>query len=369
MLRIKVDRCVTIVRPSLRGSKRRSYAGSASDYLPSRQTTATQSSGSDSNHDRLYLPHSSVCRMTRTQSERFLELPPDHQVSGRLYRTQRTRAAPGGMWLVRGEFFLRYKMDERFCGWGGEDTELLGRIPRIRLSGPLFHLWHARADRSNVLSNRRLLGRIRRQRRQRARSSVPSTSVHDGLPMQQYPDVAPAMRSLFADYPPTRLLEIGTAAGGLSMLLRELCPEVPIRSYDVRPSPHLAKLVAAGIDARTADVFSPQVLSEIADYVQQPGRSVILCDGGDKPSELRQMAQIAKPGDLILAHDYACDRKHFHREMRGSRWDWCEITDADWQPLSNVHKLPREDLARVAWLVTEVRNVDEGESGVARWST
>jgi len=107
-------------------------------------------------------------------------------------------------------------------------------------------------------------------------------------------------------------------------------------------------LVAAGIDARTADVFCPQVLGEITEYVQQPGRSVILCDGGNKPAELRQNAQIAKPGDLILAHDYACDHDHFHRAMLGKRWDWCEITDADWQPLPNLRKLPREDLARVA---------------------
>jgi hypothetical protein len=103
-------------------------------------------------------------------------------------------------WVVRGEFFLRYQMDERFQGWGGEDTELLGRIPRIRLSGPLFHLWHAPADRSNLRRNRRLLGRIRRQRRRRARSVVPRFTLHAELPMQQHPDVAPALRSLIAVY-------------------------------------------------------------------------------------------------------------------------------------------------------------------------
>src|SRR5690606_32660056 len=146
----------------------------------------------------------------------------DYRVSGRLYRKQRTRAAPGGMWVVREEFFLRYKMDERFCGWGGEDTELLGRIPRIRLSGPLFHLWHAPADRSNLRRNRRLLGRIRRQRRRRARSAVPRTVLYNGVPMQQHPDVVPALRSLFVDYPPARILEIGTGAGGFTLLLREL---------------------------------------------------------------------------------------------------------------------------------------------------
>lgn len=138
------------------------------------------------------------------------------------------------------------------------------------------------------------------------------------------------------------------------MLLRKLCPATPIRSYDMRPSPHQAKLTAAGIDSRTADVFCPQVLGEIAQYLQQPGRSVIFCDGGDKLAELRQMAQLAKPGDLILAHDYASDGAYFRREMLGKHWDWCEITDTDWQPLPNVRKLPHQNLARVAWLVIEV---------------
>jgi hypothetical protein len=134
-------------------------------------------------------------------------------------------------------------------------------------------------------------------------------------------------------------------------------------------SPHQASIAAAGIDARTADVFCPQVRGEIAEYLQQPGRSVILCDGGDKPAELRQMAQIAKPGDLILAHDYACDREHFHHAMLGTRWDWCEITDADWRPFPNLRKLPREDLAHVAWLVTEVRKLGEVACQIARCST
>src|SRR5690606_29605608 len=147
-------------------------------------------------------------------------------------------------------------------------------------------LWHAPADRSNLRRNRRLLGRIRRQRRRMARSAAPRITHYAGLPMQQHPDVVPALRSLFADYPPARILEIGTGAGGFAMLLRELCPETPIRSYDVRTSPHHAILTAAGIDDRTADVFCPQVFDEIAEYVQQPGRGVILCDGGDKPAEV-----------------------------------------------------------------------------------
>lgn len=38
---------------------------------------------------------------------------------------------------------------------------------------------------------------------------------------------------------------------------------------------------------------------------------------------------IAKPGDLLLAHDYELRRKIFASIIRGKRWNWCEITDAD----------------------------------------
>ena len=124
----------------------------------------------------------------------------------------------GGMWVVRGEFFLRYKMDERFCGLGGEDTELLGRIPRIRLSGPLFHLWHVPADRSSLRRNRRHLSRIRRQRRRTARSVVPRFTLHTGIPVQQHPDGTSALRSLFAQYLSARIL--GRTQGDLCRKLQ-----------------------------------------------------------------------------------------------------------------------------------------------------
>jgi hypothetical protein len=61
-------------------------------------------------------------------------------VSGKLYRHQRTRACPGGLWVVHADLFQRHCMDERFHGWGCEDTEFLRRIPWRRLPGPLFHI-------------------------------------------------------------------------------------------------------------------------------------------------------------------------------------------------------------------------------------
>jgi len=53
-------------------------------------------------------------------------------------------------------------MDERFQGWGCEDTEFLRRIPWRRWPGPLFHIWHAKASKERFERNRRLLRTARR---------------------------------------------------------------------------------------------------------------------------------------------------------------------------------------------------------------
>ena len=80
-------------------------------------------------------PHNSVCRMSREQSRRVLRWSSADAISGKLYRDQRTRACPGGLWVVHADLFQRHRIDERFEGWGCEDTEFLRRIPWRRLPG------------------------------------------------------------------------------------------------------------------------------------------------------------------------------------------------------------------------------------------
>lgn len=121
---------------------------------------------SHSSGGKMVLPHNSVCRMTREQSRRILRWNPADPVPGKLYRNQRTRACPGGLWIVHADLFNAYRMDERFEGWGCEDTEFLRRIPWRRLPGPLSHIWHAKASKESLRRNRRLLriGNVRRNR-------------------------------------------------------------------------------------------------------------------------------------------------------------------------------------------------------------
>ena len=106
---------------------------------------------------KMILPQNTVCRMAREQSRRVLRWNPANPVSGKLYRSQRARAWPGGMWIVHADLFESHRMDERFEGWGCEDTEFLRRIPWRRLPGPPFNIWHAKASKEQFEWNRRLL--------------------------------------------------------------------------------------------------------------------------------------------------------------------------------------------------------------------
>jgi hypothetical protein len=106
---------------------------------------------------KMILPHNSVCRMTREQSRRALRWNPADPVPGKHYRNQLTRACPGCLWVVHADLFPLHRMDERFEGWGCDDTEFLGRIPWRRLPGPLFYIWHTKASKDRFERNRRLL--------------------------------------------------------------------------------------------------------------------------------------------------------------------------------------------------------------------
>lgn len=58
-------------------------------------------------------------------------------------------------------------LDETYCGWGLEDSDLVIRLLRAgirhksaRYAAPVFHLWHREFDRSRLLENQRRLDEV-----------------------------------------------------------------------------------------------------------------------------------------------------------------------------------------------------------------
>src|SRR5262249_41569359 len=161
------------------------------------------------------------------------------------------------------------------------------------------------------------------------------TTTFLGLRMMQNSNVGVALqeltRYLAADGDRvTRIILIGTDLGGLAVLLQVYClsQNADFIAYDsagsAAESPAFKRLQ---IDLRVHDLAHEFVIAEIAREIQKPGRTVLLCDGPDKPGEVNAFGDFLKTDDIIMAHDYAPSREEFDRRLRGSLWSWCEITD------------------------------------------
>jgi hypothetical protein len=167
-----------------------------------------------------------------------------------------------------------------------------------------------------------------------------------GLAAQQHHDVYQVFYDFIREETPTRILEIGTALGGFTQFLKrctvDLKLDTDIRSYDIHRMNWYKDIVAEGIDVRVENIFNTdysECLPEVIEYIQKPGVTIVLCDGGDKVREFRLLSKYIKTGDFIMAHDYADSVEAFNSNIKGKRWNWCEITLNDIQASINSNGL------------------------------
>ncbi len=111
----------------------------------------------------LVIPFDSFCQTTPKQKDWIIKnLDPKIGPRGTLFRESRSGIKPsGGIGMVRADRLKEVRFDERFIGWGSEDVAFFflmnKRFGHKRLDGPLFHLHHPVADKSNRVNNRNLL--------------------------------------------------------------------------------------------------------------------------------------------------------------------------------------------------------------------
>lgn len=144
-----------------------------------------------------------------------------------------------------------------------------------------------------------------------------------GVTAQQHNDAFAFFTKFLAEHPVDRIIEIGTAAGGLALWLR-VTSKLPVVTYDIAEFALHAKLREMGVDTRTKDVFNPEHQAELSALIRAPGRVLLLCDGGNKIREFNTFSDDLKPGDYIMAHDYCEDRETYFSKMQ-KVWPWWEI--------------------------------------------
>jgi len=193
--------------------------------------------------------------------------------------------------------------------------------------------------------------------------------AYKGIATLQHEDAGIVFKKLFEAINPSQILEIGTAYGGLSLLLRDILNEIglydtEIKTYDVDRPPNTfqtgmdyAAKNNLKIDFRLKNIFDGLEsylveVDETTNYIQQTGRTIVLCDGGKKIDEVRILSKLLKPNDIIMAHDYARNEEIFENVFKDKIWNWLAIQDSDVQEIINENNLQpymKEEFEKVVW--------------------
>lgn len=163
-----------------------------------------------------------------------------------------------------------------------------------------------------------------------------------GIELQQNHNAIPAIDLLFDAVEPMRLIEIGTAAGGLTVFLGiyGAAKGIDVITYDITDYRQYRDIHnELGIQFRNCDVFND--MDALEKEIKKEGVTVVFCDGGDKPREFKMIAPMLKKGDVVLAHDYCNDPE---------TWPVSEINDSVFDTPLGVEKFMQDFLGQAAWL-------------------
>jgi len=183
-------------------------------------------------------------------------------------------------------------------------------------------------------------------------------TAYEGLTVQQHNDVFKVFDDFLADIKPDRILEIGTAGGGLTLFIRHNLPDTPILTFEVYDQPWYDRLRENNVDVKIENIFNHaynalEKPEAIESFIQQEGITLVLCDGGHKIGEFNSIAPLLKKGDFIMAHDYVANKDEFDKNYYNKIWNWMEIQDSDIQQVSeeqNLINYNQENFSKVVWV-------------------
>jgi len=115
------------------------------------------------------------------------------------------------------------------------------------------------------------------------------------------------------------IIEIGFHRGGFSKwIFDHKAQDSKLICYDISFD---NKEVHELIDFRLGNCFDITIIHEIKNIIESSGRTLILCDGGNKEKEFAIYSQYLKPQDVIMLHDYCDSDEEFLKITKNIIWD------------------------------------------------
>lgn len=178
-----------------------------------------------------------------------------------------------------------------------------------------------------------------------------------GFEMLQNRNAVPLWSYLCERLRPGLIIELGTYEGGFACVLAIMARAFRANfiTYDHGDYNHPKfeewfKLLT--IDFRRADITTPATQEELKQIIQSGPRAFILCDNGNKESELKMVAPWLKPGDLAGAHDYYTSPDY---------WRSSEVNPEMFEGIiaeHDLHLVLPDIIERTAWIVYSKGQVD-----------
>ena len=157
-------------------------------------------------------------------------------------------------------------------------------------------------------------------------------NIYNGIQMSQVLGVYLALNpNYISEF--DNIIEIGTYNGGLtSWLYDNKNPNAMVVSYDIDGKINHTK--RTDIDFRVEDCFEEKAFNDIISYIQRPGKTLFVCDGGDKPKEFNTFSEYLKSGDIIIAHDYAKNTEYW--KFVTDYWQWPYESDTNYDSIKDA---------------------------------
>lgn len=202
-----------------------------------------------------------------------------------------------------------------------------------------------------------------------------------GCFMQQNPNAVLSLNRLINNHNFKNIIELGTHDGGLSTLFAIYCfgsnfnafashanePSLyknkthhkdPKKFYTfdifLRDIPRIKLITELGAIFKQIDFLNNvDHIEYVKSLISLPGKTLLLCDGGDKIKEFEIYSSSLKTGDIIMAHDWAKDEEAFNKIKDNNIWNCWE---SKWErgikescEKNNIRQIYSEEFDSCVW--------------------
>ena len=136
--------------------------------------------------------------------------------------------------------------------------------------------------------------------------------------LAQSPNITKEFSTILGEF--STIIEIGFNRGGLSLWLNDNKPkDSKLICYDIT-NEFLLVSPEEEIDFRIKDCYQDVNINEIKLEIGREGKTLVLCDGGDKNFEFNTFSKFLKVGDVIMCHDYCENLEEYNQIANKIKW-------------------------------------------------